>query len=212
MSTCVDELRFPGGRSATAVFNRRCVSGVKKALASKKNHLHDAARRGNGVCAGISVGPSHVVDGQGVFATQPFERHASIFIGLGVAVDADSQTEKEELYSFDVDDHPTLAYFCSEHNSNYIRFVNSACGLAGKTANVMIVWEEVSAQSQLLVVYAKRRIKSGEELLADYNIPPKFRRCRGIRPAQRRRRSSTRHAVQRRPTRDMRSSSSRRHR
>lgn len=110
--------------------------------------------------------------GEGLFAAVPIARKDFILEYTGVRLPSDTAEETGSRYLFEIDDTWTID---GADESNTARYINHSCN-----PNV-----EAEIDDGRIMIYAKRKIKAGEELTIDYGeeyfdefIKPGGCRCR----------------------------------
>lgn len=158
----------------------------KQAISLAKRSRDDLASGGSGGVHGFLNVTSHkVVHGQGVVSERSFAKDTAIIVGIGKAVSMCDSGEGG-TYSFEMDSagpkYKGMDLDFSTTGRNLVAFINSAyrpsatpCDEKENTRNrslvpnVKLLWT-----GPALVVYAKRRIRRGDELLADYTYALKI--------------------------------------
>lgn len=95
--------------------------------------------------------------GLGLIATKPFLKEEFIIEYVGELLDADTAEERANRYLFDIDEEWTIDGSTRE---NLARYVNHACKPNCEA--------EADLDEKRIRIYARRSIKSGEELTIDY--------------------------------------------
>lgn len=103
----------------------------------------------------------------GVFSKRSWKKGKPIIMVVGEYRESNQQTSHERKYSYELLGRfeDVSVQMTDDNKSNIVKYINSAKGTK-REPNVVILQHE----GTLLMVYAQKDIKKGDELLADYSF------------------------------------------